>query len=88
LEFNIAIVISTVLTVVFNSYVGVPLMHSQFGEWLRQERVVANEKGCSRILDTGLRVSGRIAVLLVWWSFALVTGSLGVIHPASSSSSS
>ena len=79
LEWNIAIVISTVMTVVFNSYVGVPLMHSQFGEWLCQERVMVKEKSCFNFLDTGLSVPGRVAVLIVWWSFTLITGYLDII---------
>jgi hypothetical protein len=58
-------------------------MHSQFGEWLRQERTVTNEKSWFQFLDTGLSVPARVSLLLVWWSFAIITGSLGLIQPSS-----
>jgi hypothetical protein len=61
------------MTVVFTSYVGVPIMYLEFGEWLHQERIV-DEKDCLSFLDTGLKPRGQVLLLLAWFAFCFLTG--------------
>jgi hypothetical protein len=68
------------MTVVFNGYVGSPLMQSQFGEWLRLDRTV-DENDWFKFLDVGLTKAGRVTVLIVWLLFTLLTGAFGIIQP-------
>ena len=73
LQLDVVICLTTMVTVGFTSYVGVPLMHSEFGEWLHQERVIDQNDYLS-FLDTGLNQRGQIFVLLAWCTFTLLTG--------------
>jgi hypothetical protein len=79
LEFDVALILSTAMTVVFNSYVGSPLMQSQFGEWLRMDRTVEGNDWF-KFLDIGLTKEGRMLVLIVWTLFTIFTGFFGIIR--------
>lgn len=55
--------ILTVVNVTVNSYLGVPLMHSQFGEWLNMSRPVKPHYPWLAFLDNGLSFLGQLALV-------------------------
>jgi antibiotic biosynthesis monooxygenase (ABM) superfamily enzyme len=89
-----ALTICSVITVFANTYIGVPLMNMQFGEWLmapvphvptistKSWTIAAcyarSKRTIYRWLDVGLPLSGQITVTAIFFGALIICGSLNV----------
>jgi hypothetical protein len=73
------------INVIITSYIGVPLMHSQFGEWLNLDRPQPQPlvRDCSvgymwglvtNALDAGFSQGMRVALLLIYVAINILCG--------------
>ena len=75
MQLDVIVLLSTILTVVVNSYVGVPLMQLQFGEWLRTSN--HQQKDFFHFLDVGFNKTTQILIFVCWSLFNIL---FGVFH--------
>jgi len=70
----VARIVSTVVTVTTNTYIGVPLMHSQFGDWLTCDEFRSKRSTTFEFLDVGLSRTMQVIVLIIFSTLVLLGG--------------
>ena len=74
----VATLISVMITVSITNYVGVPLMHSQFGDWLNAPRDARDTKYfILSVLDVGFPKPIQYLILIVYFGLHILFGIWG-----------
>jgi len=71
----VVVFIASVVNVFLNSYIGVPLMHSQFGRWLHMSRPI-HPLPYIGFLDCGFSKFYQVTLLVFWVLMNVLLGNM------------